>query len=556
MDIQLSLDAPLDIPPVAEHQPVEFVCLAPLGARLALSLDGQLLDPFLRPGEPAWHWRWNAGTAVGLHQALLIVTWPDGSADQRVAALRVVPRKIDQDRYEALLDDIQRIAYGIVYALSGAGAEGARLQREAPWQHSPAEEYYALFEERLELFARAVRRIAARPREQLRRGTAQSPLGQVPALGAEAIAQVTRGIFDEAPPGVADELQEALRPGGGLLPRDVATSRSAPTTDTYEHRLLKHLLTLLLRRVRWIGSLAEREVERLAAGTALAGGTGARLVRARRIAAGCVEAQQQLRELRALPLLAEVAPLAAFRGPSPLFQRDPAYREVYRMWQALREHPYIAFDSPHFAIPIADLPRLYESWCALEVVRALLALGGDVREQRLVVQRRGASQEDELTFAVELAEQAPLLVIDHGACTLTLRYQPRYRPQRTAHGDRLESLDRYTHVPDLAIEVRREGAAPQVLLLDAKYRIDAEGRGVPPDALADGYTYLGAIGCGGARATLGSLLLYPGTGAPERYASGVGVLPLLPGRGAQTAAHLAGWLGLAHEFPLAKHENV
>src|SRR5690348_17435823 len=47
-------------------------------------------------------------------------------------------------------------------------AEGAGLSREPPWQHSPIEEYYSLFEERFEAFERAVRRIAARPHEQLR----------------------------------------------------------------------------------------------------------------------------------------------------------------------------------------------------------------------------------------------------------------------------------------------------------------------------------------------------------------------------------------------------
>jgi large subunit ribosomal protein MRP49 len=94
----------------------------------------------------------------------------------------------------------------------------------------------------------------------------------------------------------------------------------------------------------------------------------------------------------------------------------------------------------------------------------------------------------------------------------------------------------------LAIEVRYPGAAPRALLLDAKYRLDAEGRGVPQDALAEAYAYLGAIGYAGQRATLGALILYPGTGEPERYDSGVGVLPLLPGRLERLDHALASWL--------------
>ena len=564
MIMELTLEQSGTLPPIAEHQPVEFAYSAAPNARLALSVDGVLLDPFLRPGETTWRWSWNPGPAVGLHRLALTDAGPADAATRWTWALRVITRKIDQERYQALLEDIQRAAYGVLATLAGASAEGAELQREAPWQHSPAEEYYALLEERLESFARAVRRIAARPREQLRGGYEQTPLGQASELGARALSDLARGPFDAAPPGAAPDLQAALRAGGGLLPRDIATERDRPTTDIYEHRLLKHLLGLLLRRARFVGALAERDAARLAGNEAFSGPSMRRL-RAEQIAAGSAEAIQTLRELRALPFLAEVRPLPSFRGATPLLQRDASYREVYRMWQALRQHPYIAFDSPLFGIPIADLPRLYESWCAIQVARALLELGGAVREQRLVEQRRPDGEEDDLEYIVALAEQSPLLVIERGGWTLVLRYQPRYRPltkderRKTKDDDgnnpassalrpssgKLGSLDRHTRVPDLAIEIQRTGEPPQVLLLDAKYRLDAEGRGVPQDALADAYTYFGAIGAAGRRATLGALLLYPGMRAPEHYASGVGTIPLLPGRTAALAQQLADWLGLA-----------
>lgn len=94
-------------------------------------------------------------------------------------------------------------------------------------------------------------------------------------------------------------------------------------------------------------------------------------------------------------------------------------------------------------------------------------------------------------------------------------------------------------MPDLAIEVRRAGQPPQVLLLDAKYRLEADGRSLPPDAFGDAYTYLGAIGCAGQRATLGALLLYPAPVPAEHFSSGVGTLPLLPGRTRVLSAEIA-----------------
>jgi large subunit ribosomal protein MRP49 len=545
MDITLSIDQSAELPAIVEHQPVEFSTAAAPGTRLVLHVGGQLLDPFLRPGEVIWRWRWNPGPAVGLHRLLLTTSTADGDATSQAWALRVAPRKIDQQRYEALLDDLQRAAYGVAYTLAGAGAEGAALGREAPWRAGPAEEYFALFEERLDVFEKAVRRIAARPREHLRGRHEHEPLAQAAELDAAAIAGLARGPFDEAPAGVAHELQAALRPGGGFLPRSVPATHSHPSADIYEHQLLKQTLGLLLRRARFVGALAGREAERLAASEAFAPAPSTRRLRAEQIAAGSEAAEHELRELRALPFLAEVRALPAFRGPTPLLQRDAAYREVYRMWQALRQQSYLAFDSPLFALPIADLPRLYESWCAITVAQALLALGGEVREQHIVERRPPRGEDDELELAVILPEQAPLLVIERGEWTLTLRYQAHYRPavgaQHTAPL-RLGSLDRHTRVPDLAIELRHAGKAPLVLLLDAKYRLDAEGRGVPQDALADAYAYLGAIGCAGRRATIGALLLYPGTGSPERYASGVGTIPLLPGRTELLAEALAAWL--------------
>ena len=529
MEIRLSLDELRDLPLIAEHQSVEFTCAAVPGAWLALSLDGQLLDPYLHPGDTIWRWRWNPGPAVGCHDVVLTATFAHAEAQRHNLTVRVTPRKLDQQRYETLLEDIQRVAYNVTYTLTGASAEGATLHREAPWNRSRFEEYYALFEQRLDRFVHAVRRIAAQPREQLRGANEEVPLGQAAQIDADTLTQAVRGEFDEVPDDIANELQAAIRPGGGLLPRNVPASHSKPTFDIYEHRLLKQLLVLLLRRARFIGTLAEHEVERLVRNETSAGISGVRLNRVRQIAHGCTAAIHLLLELRALPFLAQVRSMGAFRGTTPLLQRDPAYREIYRMWQALRQFPYVAFDSPLFFIPITDLPHLYEAWCVFKVVEALLSIDGTVREQRLVVPQR-ANDDEDLTLVANLVEQTPMLILSRGDATLTLRYQPHYQPLRE-RTQQLGSLDRHTRVPDLVIEIARPDQPVQVLVLDAKYRLDADGRGVPQDALADAYAYLGAIGVGQVRATLAALLLYPGAGVPELYPSGVGAVPLVPGLG-------------------------
>ncbi len=514
-----------------EHQAAEFVYPGPPDSRLELKISNQLLEPFLRPGETAWRWRWNPGPAVGQHQIELAIINPD-STTRYTWQVRVVPRKIDQDRYEVLMDDLQRIAYGLAVTLGGMGAEGAMLTREAPWRRNPFEEYYALLEDRLIPFERAVRRIAARPREQLRRTTEQVPLGQAHAPEFSTLARAD--LFEQAPPGVADQLQQAIQPGGGWLPGQVPVAHSVVSTNIYEHQLLAQLLSMLQQRARIIGRLAEQAITRFAGYE-----SGIRLARATEIMAGCNQAIRLFRELRDLPFLANVTPLAAFRGPTSLLQRDPAYREVYRMWQALRSEIVIAFDSPLFTIPINDLPKLYESWCTLRITAALIAIGGVIRTQHIVERPTGSN--DELELRIALAERTPLLVMEHGERTFTLRYQPRYRPETHASGI-LGSLDRHTRIPDMAIEIYEKDRASRVLVLDAKYQLDLDGRHVPQDALADAYAYLGAIGIGKTQATIGAFILFPGTGKPEQYSSGVGALPLLPGSADTLETLLAEWL--------------
>jgi len=83
-----------ELPLIAEHQPVEFAYPVAPNARLALSVDGIQLEPFLRPGEATWRWRWNPGSAVGLHQVALAgigsgdlaarLTWPRGGLKRKV----------------------------------------------------------------------------------------------------------------------------------------------------------------------------------------------------------------------------------------------------------------------------------------------------------------------------------------------------------------------------------------------------------------------------------------------------------------------------------------
>jgi large subunit ribosomal protein MRP49 len=221
-------------------------------------------------------------------------------------------------------------------------------------------------------------------------------------------------------------------------------------------------------------------------------------------------------------------------------RRDTPYRQVYRLWRELRQTPTLEVDSPLFHLPVADLPRLYECWCVLQVAGVLLDLSGIVVKSEQMFCWRGPAASFAATLA--LTEHTPLLTLAWQGAELRLRYQPRYQPAEASSPLLPVSLDRQRHIPDLALEWSRPDHPPMMLVLDAKYRLDASG-GVPADALADAYTYLGALGLpDGTRLVQGVALLYPGTGAGEQYASGVSVLPLLPDAAAPLEQWLAGSL--------------
>ena len=208
---------------------------------------------FCSPGERIWRWRWNPGAAVGLHQVVLAA-----GEEQHSWHLRVEPRKIDQERYAALLDDLQQLGRSLVYTLGAASSEGAAHSRKQAETTDFLESYYALIEGQLPAFVRAVERIALRPRETLGREPMRQPLGLAAGIDAAALNNIARGTLDPAPPGVASELQAALRPAGGLLPARSPQPKLGPITTPTNIGCSNTRLACCYAAFRTIGELAER----------------------------------------------------------------------------------------------------------------------------------------------------------------------------------------------------------------------------------------------------------------------------------------------------------
>ncbi len=508
---------------VSEWQALEFRCIPPPGASLKLTLRGPLhettLEPFLRPGDPAWRWLWNPQNSVGRFRIVLQACSPDGHVAELHAALDVVPGKIDQQRYERLLNDLHDVAHTLIYALSRSSA-GAAFAAQAAHAAQPRHwlvDLCAFYETCLTRLERAFGRIALQPHTTRQPHSERLPLEQARDLSR------LRG----------DSLSRAL---AGQQPHVVAAI-SVDSFDSYENRLLKHLLAELWQRVHLVQRLAASGAAEEASKTTEA---------TRTIAARSSALLQRLATLRTAPFLADVGRLRQLQGPSHLMRRDTPYRTIYRLWQELRQHPLFTVESLLFSLPIHELPRLYEYWCVLQVASALLRLPeAAVETQQLctaTAYTAASGPYAPFSYRLTLGENEPVLSLSWRGGHLRLRYQPRYRSLGRHPAASIGSLDSHTHIPDIALEWEAAAQPPVVLVFDAKYRLDASG-GLPADALADAYTYLGGIGSPtGQRASHLAAILYPGTGTANHYTSGVSTVPLLPDSVEAFAAWLLGHL--------------
>lgn len=526
-----------------EWQPIEIGC-APqpgvVGARLRVG-DADLGAPVTTLGDPNWRWRWNPQHAVGRFTAALELLFGNQTIATESFELRIVPRKLDVERYEALILAVQRDAYAIVYALSG-GREGASLQPPSLGQRSLVEEYYTLVERHVSEALALVKQIAARPHQTLRSQPRVATLPEIDRLDGAALAEAVRGPLDDLPDDLVPSLQTALRSPertqGGPLPRLVRTTRSTASQDVIEHRLLKHVLHVLAWRLGFVREMIRREIQRRQRNAQVLEESSA-LAMFEAWNKRCASALRALRQALAHPLLEAVGPLHALAGPTHLMRREPRYRRLYELYRQLRAVPFIALDSPTLWLPIQELPLLYEQWCALQTIKALLPLG-EIVEQALVTRDdSGNDPARSSRWTLRLRQNTPLLILRHDDSRLSAFYQRRYQPQPAA-STRLGALDPFVRIPDIVIETTRTDDPAHALIFDAKYRVAPDGS-VPQDALDDAYAYRGAIGVAGARTTLGAFLLFPGS-VPLTTADHVGALPLVPDAADELAALLRRFL--------------
>ena len=495
----------------AEWAPIEIGCAPVAGASAAsLVVGGEDLGaPATSPFDPTWRWRWQPRGVAGSVRAEIAVVLPGGATERRGVTLRLQPRLLDQETWALLLGDMARLARSLAASLGGAAFANALLVPLHAAGRTRLEEALALLERHSQDLLAVAGAIAQRPEATLRPVQRRQPLDQARALNPASLAEPASDLdfaaADEVP--AVRKAREAL---GGVLPRTTLGAAAEHSLDLPEHRWLVGLIELVERRLRSIRQLIEEALPRAADRQRAA---------LQDLAARAERALGQLRWTRAAPPLAGLPARRTPPAQSQRLIRDQRYRPLRRIWRELRATPLLTLEAAQLALPIADLPALYEQWCALAVAEALLSGGASVTAQRLLAEDAARER-----WTLQLPTAAPLLEFAIGGARWRLRYQARYGAQPDALG--LVALDQYTRIPDLVLERGNPDGPPSLCVLDAKYRRAPDGR-APQDALDDAYAYRGSIGAAGASLVDYAAILYPHAGPAEDFGP-VGAIPLLP----------------------------
>lgn len=472
--------APVAAPIVAERNVVEWSCAVPAGATAQLVIGGKPLEPFLRPSDALWRWRWQAPAAAGTYPVCLTITAATQVTEWH-GQVQVAPSLLDARRYAALLADLAELAPALAHALSGGRHPAGSGDAGQPDRAALLALLTGPLTQRL---IAAVERLAHKPPQRRRQWEGPRELGTLRERPDPARWRIASDAAPLPPAGWPDRVWvQANRPD----PLERSRQAAAQVLD----RLIASGQALLV--------------------TPLPAEARVRLV----MVIGRLRAARVQLDVNNQPLVG----IPMWRPRS----RDERIVAAYR--RLMQRRLGVGWAPAMLDIPVREVARLYEMWCAARVALALLSLSDwQVREQALL-----AGQ------TVQLTVQQPLLVLAHAErTTLALRYQPRY----TSDSQPFRSLDDRVRVPDVAIEVTHPRRAPVLIVLDAKYR--SEEGALPANAIDEGYSYLAGIGRhDGSRAVTALGLLFPGAGTPVSYASGLTALPLLPG---EQVDGLTAWL--------------
>jgi hypothetical protein len=368
-----------------------------------------------------------------------------GGEARREVEIVVDPSKISRPEFAQLLEDLEaRLPTQIAIGLQEAGGLSGIELRE-PGDTTLEQELIRLRRAtegtgRRTGLTKALRRLSDRPHQVLertkewrRRGRARRPLGS--------------------------DLGKAMTRPGNLedgMPKEVPDAQAERTPDVYENRLVRQFARQVeLRLRRLLPVLRGQNTESARESAEKAERILSRLERSRRRAT----------------FLQEVSlPKRPPSRASQVLQKRPIYRDVLEGYLEFRREISVRLSAPELEAPLRNLPNLYQVWCTLHVIQAVVQSASrlgyriDQRSRETLTSKEGGF------FTLSLGDTKVDLVHPGSGTEIRLRAERTY-PQGSSG---LHSST-YAQRPDLAVEVYPQGDGPSVLLFDPKYKLGSRG---------------------------------------------------------------------------------
>lgn len=422
---------------------------------ISISVDNEEIETY-----KYGRWDWYPKDYAGLY--VLEVSAP--GYPLYAVKVRVWPKKLSHDRYEAMLADINEVAVDLLFTTSSPARERVAAQARSG-QSSPLRDYH-LIQPLVYQLREVMPLIRRNPLLALQEYSEQRLLHEV--------YQFSSAVRPLPGPVIVLPEKSAAAHGLDALPEKWSVQQSVLTYDMYENRLLKHFIRrqLIPRlnniRERAIAEIKHRESERkIKWKMGWADDETPKLEELGYIVEECQKMSKWCVSWRNEGFLAEVKSMVTTGRATQFLLKNPFYSRFYRLYLEFQRELKVSLDTECYIADLAlrKFSELYEIWSVFQVTRIILNKLF-VHGYRVLSQNFYTLEQDHFQFDVRKRVAGVILVKDEWR--VEMKYEPLY-PKFVEGMKGLVSTDYAQLTPDMGIEIYHRDQIKHVIIFDAKY---------------------------------------------------------------------------------------
>jgi hypothetical protein len=419
-------------------------------------------------------WLWKADGYAGLY---LLQVYVPGHSPQ-VARVRVLPEKLSYERYQAMLDDISKIAIDLLFRLNSPAGEKAIAQfRE---EEASALRNYELVHKIMSELEDVIASIRRSPHRVLREHHEQRLLHEVRQFSSENLP--ITGAVVTLPTNVAAACQV------DHLPASWTVQQNTLTYDVHENRLLKQFVQRqLVAKLGTIQEKAQKEIKRREKERALKRYKGWEddetplIEELQQVLVACQQMKARCFSWSSQPFLKSVNSVATSGKATQVLLKHPAYSRFYRLYLQFQQELRISLDTEQYVttLTLRKMWDIYQIWSIFHLTKLIVDILTDSGYQ--VTSNSIFYEVEKDSFQIDVRKNIPTVTLAKDDLKIEMKYEPLYsNPIGNMSG--LVSTNRGQLTPDMSVEIASKGQVQRVLIFDAKYKYqEIDGTYYPKD---------------------------------------------------------------------------